>query len=47
MDTPACLLPMQAEGKLFYLDPDHFPDRKLLAALTPNEPSAAGSSISK
>ncbi len=38
---------LQAEGKFFYLDPDHFPDKALLAALTPSEPSAAGGSITR
>jgi hypothetical protein len=37
----------QVNGKFFYLDADHFPDKALLAALTPPEPSAAGTSISK
>lgn len=36
---------LQAGGKLFYIDPDHFPDKALLAALTPQEPSAAGSDL--
>jgi hypothetical protein len=36
---------VQARGKYFYVDPDHFPDRALLAALMPPEPSAAGSDV--
>ena len=36
------VVPLQARGKFFYLDADHFGDKQLLAALTPNEPSAAG-----
>ena len=32
---------MQAHGKFFYLDADHFEDKVLLDALTPSEPSAA------
>ncbi len=35
---------LQAQGKFFYLDADHFQDKALLAALTPDEPSAAASS---
>ena len=38
------LLPVQAQGKFFYLDADRFEDKGLLAALTPDEPSAASPS---
>ena len=45
-DTCCCQLSkrrmiMQAHGKFFYLDADHFEDKALLDALTPSEPSAA------
>ena len=38
----AMIVPVQARGKFFYLDADHFSDKQLLAALTPDEPSAPG-----
>lgn len=38
---------MQAHGKYFYVDPDHFPDLGVLEQLTPPEPSAAGSDATR
>lgn len=37
-----CIHAEQVKKKFFYLDADRFPDKALLAALTPPEPSAAG-----
>ncbi|EIE26861.1 hypothetical protein COCSUDRAFT_59369 [Coccomyxa subellipsoidea C-169] len=45
-DTIRPQVTFAVNGKFFYLDDNTFPDKELLAALTPPEPSAAGSSIS-